>query len=629
MSEAHTYEALRRLLQGADIVPLGMALALLRRDSTLLEQLKPHIRGPWDHQITVPDELASSVRDEAARELALLFAGKRSVPPLSSIQAPVILKMMSTVAGQRVDERYLPLVLEQIFSEINTPTLPQDRRTLDLPVVIIGAGAAGLCAAIKLGQAGIPYIVLEKNRDVGGTWYENRYPGCAVDLPSHLYEYSFEPNLHWPRYYAGQESVFRYLSHCADKYGVRRNIRFGHEATSAAYDESTKIWEVVTKDETGRLEPLEAGAVICAVGLLNRPVVPDIAGLDDFRGTTVHTAEWKDNVELRGKRVALIGTGASGIQVGPAIAADVASLTVFQRSPTWAMRRSNIDAEIPDATRWVMRNVPFYAACYRFQLFWAFGDSLFDVLKVDPQWQGGGASVSELNAKYRATMVRHIQRELQGREDLLPKVIPNYPPFGKRVLADTGWYRMLRRPNVHLIEAPIERIACNGVRTNDGQFHEAEAIVFATGFHAGRMLWPMDIRGREGETIRKRWGDDNPRAYLGITVPKFPNLFVLYGPNTNFGHGGSAIFLAECQVHYIVNLILEMRRRGCRVAEIREDVHDNYNELIDAKLQDLTWSHVKSWYQNSSGRVIINQPWPLVDYWMLTHNLDVNGYCFG
>lgn len=627
MNAAQTTDEIRRLLEGAEIVPLGMVLALLTGDSSRLDQLKPYVRGPWEHQISVPTDLASVIRDQAARETARVFADKRSVPALSSVPPELLLRMLSVVAGQPVDARYLPLVFEQIFSQANAQLRPEEnRRDENWRVIIVGAGAAGLCAAIKLAEAGIPYVVLEKNPDVGGTWYENRYPGCAVDLPSHLYEYSFEPNLGWPRYYASQESVFDYFSRCADKYGVREHIRFRHEVTSATYDEISKRWKVTARESGSRLEELEANVVISAVGLLNRPSVPEIPGLADFRGGTIHTAAWTDDVPIGGKRVALIGTGASGIQVGPAIASKVTSLTVFQRSPTWAMRRPNIDRDISEATRWVMGNVPFYAACYRFQLFWAFGDSLFEVLKVDPEWHGGGASVSELNAKYRATMVRYIERELQGREDLLPKVIPEYPPFGKRVLADIGWYRMLRRPNVELVETAIERIEPDGVRTSDGRLHEVDAIIFATGFHAGRMLWPMEISGRGGETIRQRWGDDNPRAYLGMTIPGFPNLFVLYGPNTNFGHGGSSIFLAECQVHYIVGLLLEMRRAGYRAADVKKLVHDKYNEIIDAKLQDLTWSRVKSWYQNSAGRVIINQPWPLIDYWTFTRNPNLSDY---
>lgn len=331
---------------------------------------------------------------------------------------------------------------------------------------------------------------------------------------------------------------------------------------------------------------------------------------------------------MAGKHVALIGTGASGVQVGPGIVDEVASLTVYQRSGSWVARSPNLHRAVADGKKWALNNVPFYAPWYRFQLFWGFADGLFQALRIDPEWEGAGESISALNARYRAAMLRHINRELEGREDLLEKVLPDYPPYGKRVLADAGWFKMLRREHVSLETGPIDAVEPRAIRLKDGRRIPTDAIVFATGFQAGKMLWPMDIVGRDGRSIRDVWGDDNPRAFLGITVPNFPNMLVLYGPNTNLGHGGSAIFLAECQVRYCLSLLGKMFEQGADEFEIRRAVHDAYNARIDQELKQLVWSHesVSTWYKNKDGRIVTNQPWRLVDYWKLTHSANIDDY---
>jgi len=304
----------------------------------------------------------------------------------------------------------------------------------------------------------------------------------------------------------------------------------------------------------------------------------------------------------------------------------VASLHVMQRSGAWVARSPNVHRVVTDEKKWVLSNIPLYAQWYRFLLFWAFGDDRFKALEIDAAWTETGA-ISALNAQYREAMERHIRRELEGREDLISKAIPDYPPFGKRVLADAGWFKMLKREHVSLVTSPIRRVEQAAIITDEGRV-DVDAIIFATGFQAGKMLWPMDIQGRDGRTIREIWGDDDPRAFLGISVPNFPNMFVMYGPNTNLGHGGSAIFLAECQMRYIVDLLEKMRSHNIVEAEIKREVHDRYNDTIDEKLRNLVWSHpsVQGWYKNRQGRIITNQPWRLIDYWELTHDADLDDY---
>ena len=640
------FSSIRARLEGANPVPLAMALIHMTGDLSLLEHITPHIRGAWEHLESIPPELAGDIRDRMAACMVEMNNG--GTPVMAQPSSLVIQQMMSAAVGEQVSEAYVPMLLEQVGLQVSDQHMlnlaqsviqnevQSGAQTNDIHVAIIGAGASGLCAAIQLGKLGIPYTVFEKNAEVGGTWYENRYPGCAVDTPNHFYQFSFEPNNNWPNYFSQRDAIQAYLEHCADKYEVRQHIRFNTEVSSAIFDEATQTWTIRATNKTSKqtidkaesVEHIQANAVICAVGQLNRPAIPKLPGLGRYQGQVIHTAQWPEQLDLTGKKVALIGTGASAVQVGPAIAAQVESLAVLQRSGSWVVRRPNIDGVVSEDTKWVLNNVPFYAPWYRFQLFWAFGDGLFEALKIDPTWQGGSESISAFNARLRESMMKHIRRELVGRDDLLKKVVPDFPPFGKRVLGDAGWYSMLKRDNVRLETGAIKQVHAKAVELEDGTLIEADILVMATGFQAGRMLWPMDIQGRAGVTIRQKWGDDDPRAFLGITAPEFPNFFMMYGPNTNIGHGGSALFLAECQTRYFMGLIQALRTQTIRSVECRQDIHDRYNQEIDNLLGQLSWSHpsVSTWYKNAKGRIVTNQPWSLLDYWRLTYEAKLADY---
>jgi 4-hydroxyacetophenone monooxygenase len=365
-----------------------------------------------------------------------------------------------------------------------------------------------------------------------------------------------------------------------------------------------------------------------AVGQLNRPAIPRIDGLERFRGPVFHTARWDRSIKLKGKRVAMIGTGASGMQTGPSIAPEVAHLTVFQRTPHWAMNNPNYHKEVNPGTIWTLEHIPYYAQWMRFQLFWASSDGFHASLQVDPEWPMPDCSLNEANHKMRELIIDYVRKELEDDKELLAKVIPSYPPYGKRMLRDNYWYRMLKRPNVELVTGRISHITEDAIVTEDGASHPADVIILATGFPASKMLWPMEIKGRNGRTIRDIWGDDDPRAYLGITVPGFPNLFVTYGPNTNLAHGGSIIFHLECQVRYILQAVREMIEQGYATLEVRPDVHDGYNKLVDEKCRNMVWAHpgVTSWYKNRHNRVTVTSPWRLLDYWRLTRHFVPEDY---
>ncbi len=618
-------------MSGAPSLPLRpedeawVRAALREADAAVLLMVLVHLTGDTGHL----EAFAQAVRPDAepdpsaiARLHGLLVEALRRPagrPP--ELTPATFNRMMSACVGQAVPPEYVPMIMEDLGFEAS-PGLADAAslagRLGEFRVLVIGMGAAGLCAAMQLSKAGVPFDAVEKNPDVGGTWFENRYPGAGVDAPNHLYSYSFEQNHSWTRFFVRQPELLAYFRDCARRYGLYERIEFGTEVVSARYSAADALWTVTTRGKDGRTRERRVNAVISAVGQLNRPAIPAIPGLDRFEGTAVHTAAWHDGVQVEGRRVAMIGTGASGMQVAPTIAPHVRRLTVFQRSPNWVRTRPRYHEQVGPGKQWALSTLPYYATWYRFQLFWANSDALHHALQKAPGWTDT-RTISPANAALREQWEVYMRESAGTDAELLAKTLPDYPPFGKRPLLDNNWFEMLRRPNVDLVTDGVERIEPDAVVTRSGQRHPADVIVFATGFQASRMLHPMEIRGRHGRTLRDLWGEENPRAYLGVTVPGFPNFFLLYGPNTNLGHGGSVIFHLEIQVRYVLGCLDLLARTGSRAMECREDVHDAYNDRVDAAHDAMVWTHegVNNWYKNRAGRVTTNSPWRIVDYWTM------------
>lgn len=619
---------LRAALAECDIAPMLMVLTQLSGDLSVLDEVAPHIHGPWSFMEAVPETLKQNVRDRLVDVLKDYAASGREPP--KDLPPDTLQRMMSAGVGQNVPADYIPLLVEETDLKDDDRRAERWRREPDAatlakyPVAIIGAGFSGLCMAIRLQQLGIPFTIFEKNPDVGGTWLENRYPGCAVDTPNHFYSYSFFPNPNWTRHFSRRDELLAYIRSVTEHFGLRQHIRFNTELKRAAFNPGRGVWVLTLS--TG--ETVDVKALVSAVGQLNRPFIPEIKGMDRFEGPLFHTARWNSSVNLKGKRVAIIGTGASAMQTGPSIAPEVDRLLIFQRTRHWAAYNPNYHKEVTPGQKWAMAHVPYFDKWIRFQLFWAGSDGFHGTLKVDPNWTQPETSLNEANWNMRQMMIDHIRSELDGDEALLAKVVPPYPPYGKRMLRDNYWYRMLKRPNVDLVTEGIDRIEEDAIVTRDGARHPVDAIILATGFTASKMLWPMEIQGREGDTIRDLWGDDDPRAHLGITVPGFPNLFLAYGPNTNLAHGGSIIFHSECQVRYITQALIDMIEKGLDTIEVRPEVHDDYNRRVDEAHRGMVWAHpgVTSWYKNKDNRVTVTSPWTLLDYWKMTRHYRPDEY---
>ena len=619
---------LRAAVPHGNIPTLLAVLFQLTGDPAWLgERYRPtRSRGMDDNRSGgLPEEVQREIVDGVVHAVLAWSAGRPAA--IGRPEGEGLSTLMDFVMGEAVPHEYAPLLSEVMGFTDAPPRRPRTGDAQAFSVVVIGAGVAGMLASARLAEAGIAHVVLEKNGDVGGSWYENTYPGAGVDTPSYLYSYSFFPRA-WSTHFGKRDEVQAYLLDFSDARDLRRNIRFDTEVTSAVFDPAGQGWHVSAVGGDGAVQEFTANALISAVGVLNRPKIPPLPGLDTFRGPLFHSAQWPEDVDLTGKRVALVGAGASAMQIGPAIAERVARLTVFQRSPQWIAPNDVYFAPVGEHVHWLMEHVPYYAAWYRARLSWIYNDKVHPTLQVDPEWPEERLSINAANHGHRGFYERYLTRQLDGRPDLIAKSLPDYPPFGKRMLLDNGWYAMLRRPNVELVTEAVTQATETGLLDSAGHAHEFDVVIMATGFHTDRYLYPMDISGRSGRTTRETWGDHDATAYLGITVPDFPNLFVLTGPNTALGHGGSFITILEYQVRYVMDLLSTMVERGLGTVEVRRSVHDAYNRAVDAAHGRMVWTHpaMNNWYRNAEGRVVAVLPWRIVEYWEMTREADLADY---
>ena len=587
-----------------------------------------------EYQGYLPEEAKAEIR---LRALPAIIAYRDSgcvLPPAPSLD--VVREMMAFLACGEVPDYAVPMFLQDLHldgSDAGAITwgdqIPEDVRR-EASTIVIGCGEAGLLAGIRLAQAGLPFTIIEKNGGPGGTWWENRYPGARVDIGSHFYCYSFEPADHWTEYFSQHPELREYFDRVMRKRGIDAFCRFNTEVTAATFDETAGRWSVEVRNADGSTETLDARFVISAVGALNQPKLPDIPGMDKFQGPSFHSARWDPSVDYRGKRVALIGAGASGFQIAPTIAVDVEHLTVFQRTAQWMFPNAKYHERVPDGERWAMRHLPFYGRWFRFITFYPGSGMDIERSRVDPTFDDGdGRAISESNEATRAWFASWITEGVGDDPELLEKVMPDYPATAKRTLQDNGsWLACLRKPNVELVRTAIERIVADGVVTVDGRHHPADIICYATGFRHNDYLWPMTITGRGGLTLREQWRDE-PTAYLGISIPNFPNLFCLYGPGTNLAHGGSLIFQSECQVNYVMDALHTILSTGHHTAEPRQNVHDAYAAKYQREIAQMVWAHwsVKhSHFKNPDGRVFTLSPWPIPTYWTWTNHFEADDY---
>lgn len=567
----------------------------------------------------LPDEIQTQIRAAAEEAIDAWIAGK----PLA-IKRPSnvrLAEMLSVAMTEHVPEEYGDIVAAGMGYDLEPAT--DAVIDADKTAIVIGGGVSGICAGIELGKLGIDYTLFEKNEDFGGTWFENRYPGCGVDTPSLTYTFSRKPN-DWSMYFPLRDEIEGYLLDTAREFGLYDKARFRTHVEEARWNTATDQWDVTITTPDGKRETHSADYLFSAVGILNIPKYPQIDGLDEFAGEVYHTSRWPAEADLSGKRVAVIGNGASGMQVAPAIADEVSRMTIFARSKQWAAPFPQFRKKVPEGVRYLMQVVPLYRAWLEQRLSWTFNDRVHGTLFRDPEWEHPERAVNEINDAHRRVFTRYVEEQLQDRPELIERVLPEYPPFAKRMLLDNGWFRTIKKPHVDLIPEHLAKVEGNTLSTSSGETVEADVIILATGFQTTNVLGSYDIVGREGQLLRDHWGEDNASAYLGTLVPGFPNFFILLGPNVGSGHGGSMIRNIENQMHFAGQVVQCAEAQKASTVEVKETAYTDYSRRIDDAHDRLVWTHpgTENWYRNSQGRVVAITPWRNDAFWRMTRSPD-------
>jgi 4-hydroxyacetophenone monooxygenase len=570
------------------------------------------------------DTLQREVRSAAASALNAWKNGKAIAMPNPT--RSMLVRMLEAAMGEPIPDSYGEIVSATLTDSANlkaNPPIPTNFKA-----VIVGAGVSGICAAVRLRALGVNCEIIEKNDTYGGTWKENRYPGAGVDTPNYLYSFSFARH-DWQHYFALQPELYDYFNAVAEQFNLPDITRFNTAVRRATYHADQQQWEIETMRADGEVDTCFANILLSAVGILNLPKTPAISGIGSFEGECFHTAEWPEGLALEGKRVAVVGNGATAMQVVPAIADSVASLTIFARSKQWTAPFPQFRKRVPPEIRYLLREVPLYAKWYRQRLAWTWNDRIHDSLQKDPGWPYPDRSLNAQNDSHRRFFTDYAKAELGKRQDLLQTMLPDYPPFGKRMLLDNGWYRTVARDHVNLIPERLKSVSGKILTDGAGREHEADILILATGFRGTEFLASFDVIGRSGERLRDVWDGDDARAYLGTTVPKFPNLFMLLGPNIGLGHGGSIISAIESQMDYVVSLVTHMFKESAGAIEVRSEACTRYNDAIDAAHERMVWTHegMENWFRNSKGRVVALTPWRHDHFWKLTHEVDFAEYC--
>jgi 4-hydroxyacetophenone monooxygenase len=493
-------------------------------------------------------------------------------------------------------------------------------------VAIIGSGFSGLAMAVQLERLEIPYVVLERRPDPGGTWSVNRYPDIRVDTISITYEFSFEKKHPWSEYFGRGAEVREYLEHISKKYGVFEHTRFERELTKATFDEARDVWvlELQTPDGT---EIVEANAIVNAVGTFANPNIPQFEGQESFQGQILHPARWPDDFDATGRKVAILGNGSTGVQLLAPIAEHAAQVHVFQRTPQWISPRDKYGKPVEPEIRWLVDNFPGYWNWWRYMAIAAlFGTHGY--LVPDEEWKSQGGKFNPMNDKLRDDLTAYIKAQTGGRQDLVDRLIPDYAPFSRRPVVDNGWYQALTRPNVELVTDGIARLTPTGIETTDGAVREVDTIITATGFQVVKYLWPAQYTGTGGVNLHDSWSVDGPRAYLGMMVPAFPNMFMLYGPNSQPLSGGTGLPVwYVLWAAYAARCIVEMLEQGRSRVEVKRAAFERYNVALDEAASKLLLlqdegAPDKNYYVNEHGRLQVSAPWYGPEYHRMCTHVD-------
>jgi 4-hydroxyacetophenone monooxygenase len=584
-------------------------------------------RGPLEVAAPATDADTAVLRRKAAEWLIAYRdggAGEVSVGPRERLKTSLGLAVGEDLGDADMEFWIEELAIDPWARSLVWREVPEPARLQQFSVTVIGAGMGGLNAALQLKRAGVACRIVEKNSGVGGTWYENRYPGARVDTPSRAYTHTYGVDFPYPYSHCPWTENQRYFDWIADTFQLRDDIVFDTEVHSLTWDDDAAEWEICAEGSEG-VRTWRSSAVITGVGFLNRPRIPEIDGMAGFRGSAWHSARWPQDVDIAGKRIAVIGSGCSGYQMVPEFARVAAHVTLFQRTASWLFPIPGYLSRFPPQVNWLDRNLPFHTNFMRFLAHYPMASAVAAVWEIDPGFDDPRA-IGPANKRARDACISFLQEKL-GDPELVRQMTPAVPVMSSRPVMVDSEYSVLDailRENVSLVTEGIRRITAGGVETADGTAHEVDIIIYATGFHATNYLFPMSITGREGKTIEELWADGGARAYLGCMMPGFPNLWALYGPNTNGGLQPADFF--EVTTHYALQCMEHLILGGTRSVEVKENAYWRYNHLLDERGARMAWSDPRahSYYTSEHGRSITNCALSGTELWHLLHRPNVD-----
>jgi 4-hydroxyacetophenone monooxygenase len=622
-----TADFIRRALDGADLNALRVALYQATRDAELVQmavELRPARGGAF--LIPALSEQDGEVVQRKALDFLLEPANRG---PGSEIPTDAELRsMMEMLAGQPLEDREFSMGREELALE----DFPRDVTWTDgvvpeaarrFHVVVVGAGVSGIAMAIKLSRLGIGFTVIERQDDLAGTWHRNTYPDVRVDTNAFIYQFKFEKRYPWKEHFPSQPEVKKYLRHIAHKYCVADRVRLGVEVTGATWDEADSTWRVSTRDREGNIEVLVANAVVSASGLFSTAKLPALDGIENFRGETVHTADWRHDLDYAGKRVGLIGNGSTGTQILPSLASRAAHVTAFQRTPSWIVEVPALRSLVSEHEKWLFSSMPYYWNWVGYVQFHG-TSGVQRVQQIDNEWRARGGLINEKNDALRASLVEYVRSKVGHDPHLFDNSVPDYAPLARRLVIDNGWFDALNRDNVDLNVDGIECVVPEGIVTGAGETIPLDVIVFATGFEVSSYFYPVIYEGRGGVTFADLWQKDGARAYLGLTMPQFPNFYCLYGPNA-VPRAGSFMQWVDVWTRYISQLLIAQIEGGYRSVECRQEIFDDYNSRMDGATSALLWEEQGQggYFVNEQGRSGVQMPWLAHEYhaWVRSPNL--------
>jgi 4-hydroxyacetophenone monooxygenase len=571
---------------------------------------------------------ATDADDALLRRKAIQFlkdyrdkgAGPISVGPAERLQ-----ESLSLIVGEPIPDDAVELYVEYMAIDpwkrsLNWQAEPDAKRLKDFTVTIIGAGMGGLIAGVMLKRAGIKYAIIEKNAGVGGTWYENRYPGARVDTPSRSYTHMVGVDFNYPNPFCAWQENQKYFNWVADSFDVRKEITFNTEVSALTWDEKAGMWDIRMKGPDGE-RVHRSNAVITAVGFLNRPNLPTFEGQAEFQGPSWHTARWPEGMDVRGKRVAVVGTGCTGYQMIPELALEAGHVTVFQRTPQWLFPAPGYRSPFPPQVNWLDRNLPFHTNFMRFRT--SYGAWYEKMTEVETDF-GDPYACNASNKQARDACIAFLKKKLKD-PNLVAAMTPDHPVWSARPVIVDPEYSVLdaiQRDNVTLVTSGIKRINRTGIAAADGSQHDVDAIVFATGFHATEYLFPMTVTGRNGVTTNALWAKDGARAFLGCMIPGFPNLWSLYGPNTNGALAASGFH--EMVMLYAMQCMERLILENKRAITVTEDAYWRYNNRLDEGNRRKVWSDPRAhnYYWTQYGRSAVQNPLTAPQMWHLLRKPD-------